>query len=185
MPFFKNIVESIVFMATPPLKDFIAQTVKDVCDAIESVRRDRAAQPNKASLFGSKDALPAIDFDLAVAVDPTEEKTKIIVLGSMSSDHPSIPLVAAPGPSRIKFRLSLTPEAEAKREFSPRGDRRDDDRPRREPRFGGGGEGGDRERGDRDRGDRGDRPRGFRPDRDAGPRKRSFGDEGRPSRRFD
>jgi hypothetical protein len=81
-------------MTTPPLKDFIAQTVKDVCDAIESVRRDRAAQPNKASLFGSKDALPAIDFDLAVAVDPTEEKTKIIVLGSMSSDHPSVPLVA-------------------------------------------------------------------------------------------
>jgi hypothetical protein len=141
------------------------------------VRRDRAAQPNKASLFGSKDALPAIDFDLAVAVDPTEEKTKIIVLGAMSSDHPSIPLVAAPGPSRIKFRLSLTPEAEGKREFFPRGDRRDDDRPRRDPRFGGG-EGGDRERG-------GDRPRSFRGDRDSGPRKRPFGDEGRPSRRFD
>ncbi|MFM7630623.1 MAG: hypothetical protein ACKO43_02295 [Alphaproteobacteria bacterium] len=168
-------------MTTPPLKDFIAQTVKDVCDAIESVRRDRAASPNKASLFGSKDALPAIDFDLAVAVDPTEDKTKIIVLGSMSSDHPSVPLVAAPGPSRIKFRLSLTPEAEGKRDFAPRSDRRDDDRPRREPRFGGG------EGGDRDRGDRGDRPRSFRPDRDrdAAPRKRSFGDEGRPGRRFD
>lgn len=169
-------------MATPPLKDFIAQTLKDVCDAIDVARRDRAAQPNKASLFGTKDALPAIDFDLAVAVDPTEEKTKIIVLGSMSSDHPSIPLVAAPGPSRIKFRVSLTPEAEGKRDFTPRGDRRDDDRPRREPRFGGG-EGGDRERGDRERG--GDRPRSFRGDRDSAPRKRSFGDEGRPSRRFD
>jgi hypothetical protein len=183
-------------MTTPPLKDFIAQTLKDVCDAIESVRRDRAAQPNKTPLFGSKDALPAIDFDLAVAVDPTDEKTKIIVLGAMSSDNPSVPLVAAPGPSRIKFRVSLTPEAEPKRDFPPRGDRRDDDRPRREPRFGGG-EGGDRDRprreprfgggegGDRDRGDRPRGPRPDRGDRDFAPRKRPFGDEGRPGRRFE
>ena len=164
-------------MATPTLKHFINQTLQDVCDAIDDVRRERAAKPNKTPLFGTKDALPSIDFDLAIAVDPNDEKTKIIVLGAMSSDHPNIPLVAAPGPSRIKFRVSLSPEAEpAKREYK-RFDNNDDDRPARRG-------GGDfRGRSDRDGG--GFKKRPFGGDEGRPPRRPFGGDEGRPPRRFD